>query len=214
METLPFTALDLVVGIIVLISALVAFSKGAVRETLNLASWIGAFAVAIYGYSFVKPLLSEAIGNELLTDVATLAVAFFVPLIVFRIIAGMIAGALDDSGLGTFDKLAGLFLGLARGAAIAIALYMIGSFFVPPPNQPEWVQTAQVTPYLEQGATVVRRFLPQDLEEKGESAAQATAREAEKLRKQAGEIQRNVQGYDEQTRESLEQLIEGERRQR
>lgn len=208
MEDLPFTALDLVVGIIVLISALVALSRGAVRETLTIASWVGAFAAAIYGYEHAKPLLRDAIGNELLTDIATLAVVFFVPLIVFRIIAGMIASAFDEGGLGALDKFVGLILGVARGAAIAVAIYMIASFFVPPDKQPDWVQTAQVKPYLERGAAVVRQFLPQDLEEQGETAARSTVREAERLRDQAGQIQEGIQGYDENTRESLERLID------
>lgn len=205
MEDLPFTALDLIVGIIIAISALVALSRGAVSETLRLGSWIGAFAAAIYGYSYVQPIMRDAIQNELLTDIATLAVVFFVPLIVFRIITGMIARALEDSGLGSLDKFVGLLLGLARGAAIVIAIYMIGSFFVPTDRHPIWVQTAQVTPYLEQGAAIVRDFLPQDLEERGEEAARATAREAERLRREV----EDVQGYDQDTRESLERLIDG-----
>ncbi len=204
MESLPITPLDLAVGIVILISALMALANGAVRETLSIGSWVGAFAVAIYAYEPLKPFLKEAIQNELLTDIATIAVAFFVPLIVFRIITGMISRALQDSGLGALDRLVGLILGLARGAIIVVALYMIGSFFIPPDRQPQWVQTAWVKPYLDRGAAMVRQHLPQNLEERGEEAADAVRRGADNL-------QGAVEGYNSDTRRNVEDLINDQR---
>ena len=212
MSELPFTLFDLIVGGIVLLSTLLALSRGAVREALGLAAWIGAIVAAVYAFESVRPMVLEAVGNELLTDAATLAVVFFVPFILFKIVAGMIARAVAGSVLGPIDKFLGLFFGFARGALIVCAAYLVGSVIVAEEQQPEWVTTAISQPYVAMGADWIAQFLPPGiLDASKEAASEAALDAADRARqlREAGEAATDTVGYADRTRERMDELVGG-----
>lgn len=212
MTDLPVTLFDLIVGGIVLLSTLLALSRGAVREALGLATWIGAIVAAVYAFEPVRPMLLEAIGNELLTDAATLAIVFFVPFFALRLLSGMIARAVSASALGPVDKFLGLGFGFARGALIVCGAYLVGSVIVAREQHPDWIKTAMLQPPVEQGADWLATLLPPGiLDASKDAAAEAAADAAERarrLREAGGEIADGV-GYADQARERMNELIRG-----
>jgi membrane protein required for colicin V production len=212
MSDLPVTLFDLIVGGVVILSTLLALSRGAVREALGLATWIGAIVAAIYAFQPVRPMLLEALGNELLTDAATLAVVFFVPFFALRILSGMIARAVSASALGPVDKFLGLGFGLARGALIVCGAYLVGSVIVAREQHPDWVKTAMLQPPVEQGADWLAQFLPPGiLDASKDAAAEAAADAAERARRlrEAGEDVSDGVGYADRARERMDELIRG-----
>jgi membrane protein required for colicin V production len=212
MSDLPVTLFDLIVGGVVILSTLLALSRGAVREALGLASWIGAIVAAIYAFEHVRPMLLEALGNELLTDAATLAVVFFVPFFALRIVAGMIGRAVSASALGPIDKFLGLGFGFARGALIVCGAYLVGSVIVAREQHPDWVKTAMLQPPVEQGADWLTQFLPPGvLDASKDAAAEAAADAAERARRlrEAGEDVSDGVGYADRARERMDELIRG-----
>lgn len=212
MNDLPVTLFDLIVGGIVLLSTLLALSRGAVREALGLATWIGAIVAAVYAFEPVRPMLLEAIGNELLTDAATLAVVFFVPFFALRLVSGMIARAVSASALGPVDKFLGLGFGFARGALIVCAAYLVGSVIVAREQHPDWIRTAMLQPPVEQGADWLATLLPPGIldasKEAASEAAADAAERARRLREAGGEVADGV-GYTDQARQRLDELIRG-----
>jgi len=212
MTDLPVTLFDLIVGGIVLLSTLLALSRGAVREALGLATWVGAIVAAVYAFEPVRPMLLEAIGNELLTDAATLAIVFFVPFFALRLVSGMIARAVSASALGPVDKFLGLGFGFARGALIVCGAYLVGSVIVAREQHPDWIKTAMLQPPVEQGADWLATLLPPGiLDASKDAAAEAAADAAERarrLREAGGEIADGV-GYADQARERMNELIRG-----
>jgi membrane protein required for colicin V production len=212
MSDLPVTLFDLIVGGIVLLSTLLALSRGAVRESLGLAAWIGAVVAAIYAFEPVRPMLLEAVGNELLADAATLAVVFLVPLFVFKIVASMISRAVAGSALGPIDKFLGLIFGFARGALIVCAAYLVGSVIVAEAQQPEWVKTAMLQPQVAQGADWIAQFLPPGiLDDSKEAASEAALDAAERARRlrEAGEATAESLGYADRARQRMDELVGG-----
>jgi membrane protein required for colicin V production len=161
---MPLTVLDLVVIAIVVLSAVLSLSRGLVRETLTLLAWIGAFAVAWFAFAPVRPAVADAVPHDLAADLITAALVFLVPLVVFKIIAGMVAKSVDGSGLSLFDKLLGLGFGVARGALIVSLAYLIGTMLITPENEPTWMRNAYLRPQLVAGANLVREFLPPEFE--------------------------------------------------
>ena len=212
MSDLPVTLFDLIVGGIVILSTLLALSRGAVREALGLATWIGAIVAAVYAFEPVRPMLLEAIGNELLTDAATLAVVFFIPFFALRLLSGMIARAVSGSALGPVDNLLGLGFGFARGALIVCSGYLVGSVIVAREQHPDWVQTAMLKPQVEQGADWLATLLPPGLlDASKEAASEAAADAAERARRlrEAGEEVSDGVGYADRARERMDELIRG-----
>lgn len=215
MSDLPVTLFDIVVGGIVLLSTLLALSRGAVREALGLASWIGAIVAAVYAFQPVRPIVVEAVGNELLADAMTLAVVFFVPFIVLKIIAAVVGRAVAGSVLGPIDKVLGLGFGFARGALIVCGGYLVGSVIIAEEQHPDWVKTALLQPPVAEGAQwLADRLPPGILDASKEAASEAALDAAERARRlregQAAADQGSAGGgYADAVRQRMDELIRG-----
>lgn len=168
------TILDFTVLAVLILSALLSLLRGGVREALGLVCWIGAGYVAVYFFDQVQPMVMAQLDNELFANVATVVGLFLVPLIVFKIIAGIIAGAVADGPLGGIDRILGLVFGTARGALIVLLAWLFAGQLIPADRLPLWVAEAQAKPYLDEGAQWLRDYLPDGfLEDAGDAATTA-----------------------------------------
>lgn len=141
-----FTVIDAVVGVVIVLSALLAYSRGFVRESLAIAGWVGAAVVAFLFADQVQPLvrqipvLGDFIGDSCeLSIIAAFAAVFAVVLVVVSIFTPLFASAVQRSALGAVDQGLGFLFGVLRGVIlIAIAFFIY-----------ETVLTAQNIPMVE-----------------------------------------------------------------
>lgn len=127
------TAVDGGAALIIIISAILAFSRGLVRELMAILGWIGAAIAAFYFAPGVQPLVKELpVVGEFLSDscelsvVAAFAGVFVIGLIVAALFTPLFAGAVQRSALGGIDQALGFLFGAARGIlliAIAFIVY-------------------------------------------------------------------------------------------
>ena len=132
-----FTLFDGGVAAVLLVSAILAYSRGFVREALSIAGWIGAGIVAFYFAPAVVPLvqeipvLSEIIGDNCeLGILASFAAVFAVALIVIALFTPLISGAVQKSALGSLDGGFGFLFGVARGVLLIIVTLVTYDFFI------------------------------------------------------------------------------------
>lgn len=170
------TAFDIGALIVIGLSVLVAVVRGAVRETLSLASWIGAAVIAYYGFGYARDLARQTIETDWLADAAALTMVFIVPLVGFKIVAAVLADHLPGGTVGVIDRTAGLAFGVARGAVIVSAAYLGLSLAIEPAEHPVWIQEAMVLPYVREGAELLNRFVPDEVAARSREAA-ASARD-------------------------------------
>jgi membrane protein required for colicin V production len=156
------TTVDLAVLGVMFLSALLAFSRGLVREVLSIGAWLGAAVVAITFLPNIRPLLEPYMPSPEWVDPAGYIVLFLVSLIVFSLIAKTIGGAVRSSAIGGVDRTLGLVFGLARGAALAVAAYIVAAMVTPPDHWPESVLESHSLPYIYSGATWVAQRIPQE----------------------------------------------------
>jgi membrane protein required for colicin V production len=127
-----FTIVDGVVAVVVVVSAILAFSRGFLRETLAIAGWIGAAVVAYIFAPNVAPLVSEVpyLGDFLggsceLQIVAGFAVVFAVALIVFAIFTPLFSSAVRRSSLNGVDQGLGFLFGVVRGLLLVALAFVV-----------------------------------------------------------------------------------------
>ena len=179
LDDLPFTAFDLAVIGVVALSAVFALIRGATREVLAVVAWVGAFAVAYYGFADVRAMLARTVESELVADGLTLAVVFLLPLIAFKVATVALARRVRGSGLGSFDRIAGAVFGVARGLLIVCLAYLGLSLLLEPADHPRWVRDARTLPYVRDGVTLLRGLVPDD---RGAAAMREALNRARDLR--------------------------------
>lgn len=127
------TAIDGGAALIIIVSSILAFSRGLVRELMAILGWVGAAIAAYYFAPGVQPLVKELpVVGEFLSDscelsvVAAFAGVFVVGLIVAALFTPLFSGAVQRSALGGIDQALGFLFGAARGVlliAIAFIVY-------------------------------------------------------------------------------------------
>ena len=127
-----FTIIDGIVAVVIILSAVLAYSRGFVREVLSIGGWILA-AIAAYVFApMAEPLMKEVpvlkdfLGPSCeLAMIAAFAAVFAVALIVFSIFTPLFAGAVQRSALGGIDQGLGFLFGVARGAILVAIAFIV-----------------------------------------------------------------------------------------
>jgi membrane protein required for colicin V production len=128
-----FTLVDGAVALLILVSGILAYARGLIREVLAILGWIvaavGAFALApvaqpwIAEIPYVGPMLA---GSCELTVIAAFALAFAVLLMVVALFTPLFSSLIRNSALGGIDQALGFFFGILRGVvlvAVALVVY-------------------------------------------------------------------------------------------
>ena len=128
-----FTIIDAVVAGVIILSAILAWSRGFVRESLAILGWIAAAVLAFIFAPTVRPMIAQLpVVDRFMSDscelatIAAFAVVFALALVIFSIITPLFSSVVQRSALGGVDQGIGFLFGVARGillVAIAFIVY-------------------------------------------------------------------------------------------
>lgn len=128
-----FTIVDGVVALVIVISALLAYSRGFVRELMAIVGWVAAAVLAFMFAPQVEPLVRElpVIGKFIsdsceLSMIAAFTIVLAVTLIIVSLFTPLFSSLVQRSVLGGLDQGLGFLFGVARGlllVAVAFFLY-------------------------------------------------------------------------------------------
>ncbi len=122
------TAFDVAIGVVVLISAILATARGLTREVLSLLTWAGSAFFAVWMWQYRPDIARGYIREEIVADAATIIVSFIVSLIVLHLITVRIADFVVDSRAGALDRTLGFVFGALRGILIGIVVVVFGQW--------------------------------------------------------------------------------------
>ncbi len=125
-----FNLIDGIVAGVVLISAVLAWSRGFVREVMAIAGWVVAAVLAFLFAPAVEPWMREipVVGDFLadsceLSVIAAFATVFAVALMLAALFTPLFSSAIRRSALGGVDMGLGFLFGAVRGVLlVAVAL--------------------------------------------------------------------------------------------
>lgn len=127
-----FTVIDGVSAGVIVLSAVLAYSRGFVREGMAIAGWVGAAVLAFVFAPTVQPLIKEVpVLNSFIADncelsiVAAFAGVFALGLIVASLFTPLFSSVVQRSALGGVDQGLGFLFGVVRGILlIAVAFFV------------------------------------------------------------------------------------------
>ncbi len=127
-----FTIIDAVVAGVIIVSALLAYSRGLVREGMAIVGWVAAAVLAFMFAPKVVPLVKEIpVLGEYLADscelsvIASFAAVFALALVVVSLFTPVFSSLVQRSALGGLDQGVGFLFGVLRGILlVAIAFFV------------------------------------------------------------------------------------------
>jgi membrane protein required for colicin V production len=141
----PLPTADIVLLILILVSALIGLVRGLMREVLSLASWFAAFMLALYFAPAVAEYLVSYFADEAIRLGASFVAIFVVTLIGGGIVQWLLRKLVETSGLSGTDRFLGFLFGSVRGVLVCIIALVAIRPFVETSN---WWQQSQLTPEL------------------------------------------------------------------
>ncbi|MGE0845072.1 MAG: CvpA family protein [Flavobacteriaceae bacterium] len=206
------TGLDVILIIVMLLSALLAMVRGMTREVLSIASWVAGAVATIYFFPMFRDSVRDILQPNWLADIVLALGIFIVTLMIVSFITMRISDFILDSRIGPLDRTLGFFFGLGRGLLLVIIAFVFFDWLVPPANQPGWIRDARSAPMLRDAGDKIIAMLPDDpesailkrLKERvGGDEPEATPTDPD------AEPKPGEPGYQESQRNGLNQLLEG-----
>jgi membrane protein required for colicin V production len=195
--------LDVVTGVILFLSMLIAWFRGFIREVLTIFGLIGAGIAALTGAPYAVPYTItwfpkvDAEGNEQLLfgiisyDIIAAGLSYLLIFIFVYIILSLcahwLATTAKESGLGALDRSLGLLFGLTRAVVLIGLLFIPFHIFLDDDKDEEtqkqkeaWFGDSITYPYVDYTARVMRAVIPNPLEsEEGEDKGEDTQTSSE-----------------------------------
>ena len=135
---------DIVLVIVILLSAVMGLARGLVKEVLSLVIWAAALVAALY----LGDALGARFGSEMgdtLRSLLGFAAVFIVVLIAGAIVQWLFAKLIETTGLTGTDRFLGFLFGSARGIVVCtVALIALRPFV----GDAQWWQESRIRPEL------------------------------------------------------------------
>lgn len=143
-----FTILDYIILAVILISIVISFFRGFLREAISLLTWFAAFWAGLK----LAPILSglnimqRMISHNTARYVTAAIMVFLIVLIVGMLMNKLAHVLITTSGLGFFDRVLGFIFGAARGGLFAVIILVVISAM--PAQNAAWATNSQLAPYF------------------------------------------------------------------
>lgn len=162
------TLFDAIAAIVILVSALIGFSRGAVREMITVAAFILAALAAAFLLRFTGPATRAIVHPTWAATGVALAATFLMVFIVLRIFAGMAVARLHTQPvLGTADRAIGVCFGLIRALVFLGLFYLVFNAATPREWTPEWISKAKLYPLARGSAALIQSVAPKGMKAAG-----------------------------------------------
>lgn len=206
------TPFDIIAGIILLVSGVVGFARGASRELTSALSFIAAAIVALLGLRITGPLFRGMMDPDWAATAAAILLTFVIAFIALRLLGAALTRTLHaDGALGTLDRLMGLAFGLIRGLVVLGVFNLVFNMATPPDRVPAWVSQSALYPLSTASARVLKVFAPKGTALAGKLAPAIEDAVHDGASDKPSDRKPGEPSYDQSQRRSVDDLVEKSR---
>jgi len=201
MSDMPFSALDVIIIAVMLLSGLFALLRGFVREVFSVVTWVGAVFIAFYLLPYLGVWMREFLTPVgILADLIAFAIPFSIVFFTLFFASGKLVKKLSGTEPGPIDGTAGFFFGLVRGFIIVTVAYFAYDVFANTEDEtPGWMAKARFRSIIEETTEAYYDMVP------GLKEDEKTASRAENKKKRDADKE---SGYSNKERDAIDQLFQ------
>lgn len=154
--------IDIIIIVLILLSAFIGFWRGITRELLGIVSWVLAGVMAYFLHALPEPIVGMLIANDFLKEIVSTLAVFLISLIVLTSITYSFSDAVKSSVAGGADKVLGFLFGSFRGFfLIAILAFGANKFLLKNPEKaPSIVKESKLVPICDIMITRLIQSIP------------------------------------------------------
>ena len=204
------TPFDIIAGLLLLVSGVTGWVRGASRELTSALSFIFAAAIALFGLRVSGPIFRSLMDPDWAATAAAILVVFVVFFLIFRLVGGRLTASLRETSAGTLDRAVGAVFGLIRATVILGVFSLLLHLATPPDRMPHWVEDSIFYPLSEASGAVLKVFAPKGKALAGKLAPAIRDAVHESGDNTSGE-KSSGKGYDKDQRRDLDDLVEKSR---
>ena len=125
------SAFDLVVFLIIVYSMAQCAAKGFMRSLLSFSKWLIALIITIILVPKLNPWVQDYVESKFITDIGLGVFIYIISLFIIINIGKAIGSAVTWTGLGSIDKIFGLFFGIFKGYVVCVCIFSLINWFYP-----------------------------------------------------------------------------------
>ena len=205
---------DVIILVLIFVSALFAFFRGFSLELLSISVWIISFFVSYaYGNNLIN-FFNKIINNILISTAISYGVVFLIIFVIFSFLTRKFSVFIKDSYVGLIDKSLGFIFGILRGYVIVGLCFFLFDYFYKG-KRLEFIDNSKIIPVIKITNNEIFRFLKID-NKYSENLSTEIKKKSDllfeksidsKLRiKKNSKNQENI--YNESGRKNIENIIE------
>ena len=205
---------DVIILVLIFISALFAFFRGFSLELLSISVWIiSFFGSYAYGNNLIN-FFNKIINNILISTAISYIVVFLIIFVIFSFLTRKFSVFIKDSYVGLIDKSLGFIFGILRGYVIVGLCFFLFDYFYNG-KRLEFIDNSKIIPVIKITNNEIFRFLKID-NKYSENLSTEIKKKSDllfeksidsKLRiKKNSKNQENI--YNESGRKNIENIIE------
>jgi membrane protein required for colicin V production len=154
------TAFDCAAGLLLLVSGLFGFARGATHEITTVVALVAAAILAVAALRFTGPLALHAIHTPWLAKAAAVLITFVLVYAILRLIGGALTRGVKQTSLSGLDRLLGFGVGLVRALVVLGGFVLLIDAATPPERMPAWITGAKLYPLASAAGGALRAFAP------------------------------------------------------
>lgn len=198
---------DALVLAAVIISSVIAFLRGFIRELLTIVGVAGGLAASYFGGPLLVPVLRgwlgvshdpakveklfDAVPMNIVADVCAYGLIFVVVVIILSVLSHFLSVGAKAVGLGPVDRTLGVLFGAARAILLLSLLYLPVMLLIEKEERSTWsvLKDSRTHSYIEQGSTWISSFLPEDTRETVDDATEQANEKMNETRKRLEDME-------------------------
>lgn len=145
---MPFTAVDIIIFAVMLLSGLLALLRGFTREVVTIVTWVGSAFVALHSLTILGPFVHDIVTKAWIADIIAFSIPFFVTLFLLSWAGNKVIVKISGKEPGPIDGTAGFFFGIGRGFIMVTIAYFVFDLLYDPKKLPDWIAEAQFEPVI------------------------------------------------------------------
>lgn len=199
------TQFDFIAGPLLLVSAIIGFTRGATKELMTVLAFLVAAILAVFSLRFTAGAGKALIDPDWAGVGLALLFVFGLTYIALRLLGGSLERRVRETqAMGMLDRAVGTGFGLVRALVLLGGFNLLFHMATPAETAPRWVTGGMFYPLSEASGRILKAFAPD-----GFAVAKSVAPRVERavrdgvLAPKAGE-----KGYEADERDAVDDLVE------